>query len=690
MIKEPYKGVPGFKLTTFRILHGLPRLLTGAILAHLMMRVWLQLQGRRSLTQHAEGGICQVLAYMWLNTELMSRYGSDIASTSSSMTLPSPSRQGTRSKFERKFGEFLKYMIESDTSVYGDGFRAGYRSVLRHGLGRIVDHILMTGRFPDTPDPEFRKLFSQLLGASSSSTGFSSMKARLRSKRVLIVLDDVANSEQLEFLAGKNPQFGPGSRIIITTRGKHLLITYGVNEIREAEELSLKTAIRLFQQYHHTEDVMTLSSYVIDYIKGFQLFCQDAVGSLLFGKSKLECGSELIDNESQSDEDEQLSRSIQKGFIYTYPPSLGNGSIYQAILFPVSTGFKICAGCGAEIIQRRYLKCIGKVWHPECFRCHACEQPISDYEFYLCRESPYHKSCYKEKCRQKCDVCGHFFWANPAGPMEHREHPFWVQKYCPSHEHDGTPSCVSCERKEPWGTRYTTLNDGRKLCLECLDHAIMDTHECQPLYLDVKNFCESLNIVVEQQVPLLLVERQSPSEATGAEESTVIDMIREPYKLVPGCKLTTFHVLHSLPRLLTGAILAHLMMRVWLRLRGHRALTQHVEGGICQVLAYMWLDTELMSGYGNNIASTSSSMTLASTSSRKGARSKFERKLGEFLKYLIESDTSVHGDGFRDGYQSVLRHGLRTTVDHILMTGRFPYTPDPEFSLISCIGDQAS
>ena len=525
----------------------------------------------------------------------------------------------------------------------------------------------------------YRKLFSQLLGASSSSTGFSSMKARLGSKKVLIVLDDVANLEQLEFFAGKNPQFGPGSRIIITTRGKHLLITYGVNEIREAEELSLKTAIRLFQQYHHTEDVMTLSSYVIDYIKGFQLFCKDAVGSLLFGKSKLECGSELIDNESQSDEDEQLSRSIQKGFIDTYPPSLGNGSIYQAILFPVSTGFKICAGCGAEIIQRRYLKCIGEVWHPECFRCHACEQPISDYEFYLCRESPYHKSCYKEKCRQKCDVCGHFFWANPAGPMEHREHPFWVQKYCPSHEHDGTPSCVSCERKEPWGTRYTTLNDGRKLCLECLDHAIMDTHECQPLYLDVKNFCESLNIVVEQQVPLLLVERQSPSEATGAEESTVIDMIREPYKLVPGCKLTTFHVLHSLPRLLTGAILAHLMMRVWLRLRGHRALTQHVEGGICQVLAYMWLDTELMSGYGNNIASTSSSMTLASTSSRKGARSKFERKLGEFLKYLIESDTSVHGDGFRDGYQSVLRHGLRTTVDHILMTGRFPYTPDPEF-----------
>ena len=68
------------------------------------------------------------------------------------------------------------------------------------------------------------------------------------------------------------------------------------------------------------------------------------------------------------------------------------------------------------------------------------------------------------------------------------------------------------------------------------------------------------------------------------------------------------------------------------------------------MLAYMWLNTELMSGYGSTVASTSSSpLTLSSTSSK----SKFERKLDDFLKYLIESDTSVYGDGFRAGYQSI-------------------------------------
>lgn len=43
------------------------------------------------------------------------------------------------------------------------------------------------------------------------------------------------------------------------------------------------------------------------------------------------------------------------------------------------------------------------------------------------------------------------FWqipTNPAGLIEYRAHPFWIQKYCPSHEHDNTPRCCSCERME--------------------------------------------------------------------------------------------------------------------------------------------------------------------------------------------------------------------------------------------------
>ena len=58
---------------------------------------------------------------------------------------------------------------------------------------------------------------------SNVDEGITMIKARLCFKKVLLVLDDVDNSSQLEALAGDHNWFSPGSRIIITTREKHLL-----------------------------------------------------------------------------------------------------------------------------------------------------------------------------------------------------------------------------------------------------------------------------------------------------------------------------------------------------------------------------------------------------------------------------------------------------------------------------------
>lgn len=71
---------------------------------------------------------------------------------------------------------------------------------------------------------------------------------------------------------------------------------------------------------------------------------------------------------------------------------------------------------------------------------------------------------------------------------------------------------------QPKDTKYLILDDGRKLCLECLDSAIMDTHECQPLYLEIREFYEGLHMKVEQQIPMLLVERSALNEAMEGEK----------------------------------------------------------------------------------------------------------------------------------------------------------------------------
>ncbi|XP_031479925.1 protein DA1-related 1-like isoform X1 [Nymphaea colorata] len=419
-----------------------------------------------------------------------------------------------------------------------------------------------------------------------------------------------------------------------------------------------------------------------------------------------------IENDSHLEEDEALARALQASLDMESPPQTNdNSTLYQPPPYPFLTGFRICAGCDNEIGRGRFLSCMGAVWHPECFRCHSCNQPISEFEFSMSGNYPYHKSCYRELYHPKCDVCKQFIPTNRAGLIEFRAHPFWGQKYCPSHELDDTPRCCSCERMEPRDTQYISLGDGRKLCLECLDSAIMDNDECQPLYLEIRDFYEGLNMKVEQQIPLLLVERQALNEALEGEKqghhhlpetrglclseeqtvstilrrprigtgNSIIDMITEPYRLIRRCEVTAILILYGLPRLLTGSILAHEMMHAWLRLNGYRTLSQDVEEGICQVLAHMWLESEIMSGSGSNGASTSgaasssSSSSSSSATSKKGMRSQFERKLGEFFIHQIESDSSAaYGDGFRAGNQAVLQYGLRRTLDHIRMTGMFP------------------
>ncbi|KAK2987490.1 hypothetical protein RJ640_012149 [Escallonia rubra] len=387
-------------------------------------------------------------------------------------------------------------------------------------------------------------------------------------------------------------------------------------------------------------------------------------------------GKKVIETESHLEEDEQLAKALQESLNMDSPPQYDHGSLFPPYPSFYPSGYRICAGCNAEIGHGRFLSCMGAVWHPECFCCQGCNRPISDYEIPT----------------------------NAAGLIEYRAHPFWLQKYCPSHEHDGTPRCCSCERMESRDARYLLLDDGRKLCLECLDSAIMDTHECQPLYLEIQEFFEGLIMKVEQQIPLLLVERQALNEAMEgekhghhhmpetrglclSEEQTVstilrrprigagnriIDMFTEPYRLIRRCEVTAILILYGLPRLLSGSILAHEMMHAWLRLKGYPNLSPDVEEGICQVLAHMWLNSEIVAGSGSNVASTSN--LSAPTSSKKGKRSDFEKKLGEFFKHQIESDTSAaYGDGFREGSKAEQKYGLKRTLDHIRFTGSFPF-----------------
>lgn len=54
--------------------------------------------------------------------------------------------------------------------------------------------------------------------------------------------------------------------------------------------------------------------------------------------------------------------------------------------------------------------------------------------------------------------------------------------------------------------------------MECMESAIMDTGDCQPLYHAIRDYYEGMNMKIDQQIPMLLVERQALNEAIEGEK----------------------------------------------------------------------------------------------------------------------------------------------------------------------------
>jgi hypothetical protein len=118
--------------------------------------------------------------------------------------------------------------------------------------------------------------------------GKITMKRRLRGHKVLIVLDNVDHTDQLEALAGAPDWFKPGSIIIITTRDNQVLVAHKVNVIHEVNLLEDEEAYCLFKKYAFHKDFPTdemLSRQVVHYAAGLPLTIK-VLGGLFCGKEK--------------------------------------------------------------------------------------------------------------------------------------------------------------------------------------------------------------------------------------------------------------------------------------------------------------------------------------------------------------------------------------------------------------------
>ncbi|XP_030926683.1 TMV resistance protein N-like isoform X3 [Quercus lobata] len=137
----------------------------------------------------------------------------------------------------------------------------------------------------------FNILRGKDLKVLSVAHGTNMIVEMLLRKRILVILDDVDKTKQIENLFGNYDWFASGSRVLITTRDRHLLdnlgkvcTTYKMTELDNCEALELFNQ-HAFQGNELEEDYSILANQVIQYANGLPL-ALTIIGSDLCGKPR--------------------------------------------------------------------------------------------------------------------------------------------------------------------------------------------------------------------------------------------------------------------------------------------------------------------------------------------------------------------------------------------------------------------
>ncbi|KAF8016472.1 hypothetical protein BT93_H1862 [Corymbia citriodora subsp. variegata] len=182
--------------------------------------------------------------------------------------------------------------------------KAIYNAIFRDFQGScFLERVRENSKNPQNPNGLVHlqeQLLSQvLLGKNKARIygvdgGIQMIRERLFNKRVLIILDDVDDADQLSALARSCEWFGKGSRIIVTTRNEHVLNSYegDSKHVHEVKVLKDDEAMELFRKYafpknQEIEIPSDLINSVVHYAGGLPLGLK-VLGSSLRGRGEQE------------------------------------------------------------------------------------------------------------------------------------------------------------------------------------------------------------------------------------------------------------------------------------------------------------------------------------------------------------------------------------------------------------------
>ncbi|XP_059639348.1 disease resistance protein L6-like [Cornus florida] len=133
---------------------------------------------------------------------------------------------------------------------------------------------------------------------ADANSGINAIQNRFLRTKVLIVLDDLNEKSQFDWLVGNLNWFGPGTRIIVTTRDKKVLIDLGAKPY-EPPDMNLVQSVELFS-FHAFRmkfppiGYEKISNGIASTTGGLPL-ALEVTGSFLFGKNDIRIWEDTLD-----------------------------------------------------------------------------------------------------------------------------------------------------------------------------------------------------------------------------------------------------------------------------------------------------------------------------------------------------------------------------------------------------------
>lgn len=366
-------------------------------------------------------------------------------------------------------------------------------------------------------------------------------------------------------------------------------------------------------------------------------------------------------------------------------------SCYEVLSVPGLTATegsaKQCHACkGGFLFSLGQIRDVnGRLYHYSCFKCVVCSEVISAGQPFCVSEknAAYHQSCYNSTVL--CICC------NATLPTSFYRHPFFEEeRYCVTHK--DAAICFACTRREPLVSsasreRFVELQDGRKICMVCMNTAVFDGEEMRAIYSQVLLFMESsLGLALPpamHTVPVLAVDLAAINEnkrastygahTRGLTISTASQirhygqgglyitpsgsyLMRPPsvLHLEERREVTAVLVLYGLPHDLTLCIVAHEAFHVYLKLANEMPFSFDLasEEGLCQVVAEKCLEH-----YSQSHLSADSEVV----------------RLRKFFRFQILTDESpMYGESYRKAAQCVECLGLNEVLEYLRVEKTLP------------------